>query len=309
MASVHNCRNEAWKCYQDIQERGIEHYLSTPLVLASVVDLPDNLIVELVLIVFFLLFAGLAGAVGIGGGALFTPLLLIIGGLTVSQAIPIASATIVGVGLASTFVNAQEKTINYGLAITLEPFTIIGTIIGVQIFLYVPEDLILFLFVILMVLLSFRTSFNAYELKKKANPLNENLIDMENSNLTLKKTEFAIIGSLVAGMISSIVGIGGGLIKVPMLSELGLSPRIASGTGSFMVLFTSLSAALQFIIFSRLEPLLGIVFFSMGFLGSLLGTYISRKSGQSYSLQLLLTLTIILSTIFIVGESLLGLLI
>ncbi|MFW9855014.1 MAG: sulfite exporter TauE/SafE family protein [Candidatus Thorarchaeota archaeon] len=271
------------------------------------VDLPENLLLEVILIVFFLLFAGLAGAVGIGGGALFTPLLLIIGGFTVSQAIPIASATIVGVGLASTVVNAQEQTIDYRLAMTLEPFTIIGTIVGVQVFLYVPESLILFLFVMLMILLSFRTGLNAYKLKKNVNPLNENLIDTDHSTLTPKKTEFAIIGSVAAGMISSIVGIGGGLIKVPMLSELGLSTRIASGTGSFMVLFTSLSIALQFIVFSRLEPFLGIAFFSMGFLGSFLGTYISRKSGQPYSLQLLLTLTIILSTIFIVGESLLGL--
>lgn len=273
-----------------------------------VVSLIENLTIQLLIGGCLLVFAALAGAVGIGGGALFTPLLFIAGGFTISQAIPIASATIFGVSLASTLVNLQKHSINYRLAMTLEPFTILGTIIGVQIFLNIPEYLILFFFVVLMVILSLKTTLRAKKLKYEFNVQNNNPATMSNSQLSPKKTTLAIGGSVFAGIISSILGIGGGLIKVPMLTELGLPTRNACGTGSLMVLFTSLSTTIQFIIFNQLNLHLGAIFFSIGFIGSIIGTSTSRYNTNPYFLQLLLAFTIILSTIFIIGGSFLNLL-
>jgi len=274
-----------------------------------VVYLVESLIVQVVIDGFVLSFAAIAGAVGIGGGGLFIPVLLIIGGFSVSQAIPIASAAIFGVGLASTLVNQQNHTINYKLALTLEPFTIIGTIIGVQIFLNIPEMLIMLCFVILMIFLSVETSRRARKLKNGLNSQNEKFEDILYTHLTSKNTIIAIVGSACAGIISSIVGIGGGLIKVPMLSELGLSSKIACGTGSFMVLFTSLSTTTQFIVFNQLDLNSGVIMFSLGFIGSILGTFLSRHVTRPYFLHLMLAFTIGLSTIFIIGEAILGLLI
>lgn len=268
----------------------------------------ENPIVQLLIGGVLLVCSALAGAVGIGGGAMFTPLLFIIGGFTISQAIPMASAAIFGVGLGSTLVNRQKHSINYRLAMILEPFTILGTIIGVQIFLNMPEQLILLFFVVLMIILSLKTTLRAQELKYESDAPNGNPTTLANFQLSPKKTTLAIGGSVFAGIISSIVGIGGGLIKVPMLSELGISTRKACGTGSLMVLFTSLSAATQFIILNRLDLHLGMIMFSIGFMGSIIGTSISRYNTNSYFLQVLLAFTIILSTFLIIGESFLSIL-
>ncbi|MFX1507987.1 MAG: sulfite exporter TauE/SafE family protein [Promethearchaeota archaeon] len=262
----------------------------------------ESLLFQLLIVGLFIIFAALAGTVGIGGGGLFTPILLMIGGLTISQAIPVASAAIFGVGLASTLVNIEQHTINYRLALTLEPFTIIGTLIGVQIFLNIPEYLILFFFTILMIILSFKTIQRAQRIKNEFKVEEREPNGIVNSQLSPKNTIMAIGGSFSAGMISSIVGIGGVLIKVPMLSELGLSPRIAFGTGSFMVLFTALSTSAQFIIFNQLELVTGTIVFALGFIGSILGTALSRYDSRPYFLQLLLAIVIVLSTIFIIGE-------
>lgn len=270
-----------------------------------VVCLSESLLFQLLFSGLILVFAALAGIVGIGGGGLFTPILLLIGGLTVSQAIPVASATIFGVGLASTLVNIEHRTINYRLGLTLEPFTIIGTLIGVQFFLNIPEHLILFLFTILMIVLSLKSIKKAQKIKNELKVEERETDGNINSKLSSQNTIIAIGGSFSAGMISSVVGIGGGLIKVPMLSELGLSPRIASGTGSFMVLFTALSTTAQFIMFNQLELVTGTIVFALGFIGSFLGTILSRYDPHPYFLQLLLSIVIALSTIFIIGESIL----
>jgi uncharacterized membrane protein YfcA len=270
-----------------------------------VVCLTEILLFQLLIIGLILIFAALAGTVGIGGGGLFTPILLMIGGLTVSQAIPVASAAIFGVGLGSTLVNIEHHTINYRLALILEPFTIIGTFIGVQIFLNIPDYLILLFFTILMIILSFKTIKKAQKYKNKEKVEEGDVEGFINSQLPPRNTVIAIGGSFSAGMISSIVGIGGGLIKVPILSELGLSPRIACGTGSFMVLFTAFSTSTQFIIFDQLELVTGAIVFALGFIGSILGTGFSRYESRPYFLQILLAIVIVLSTIFIIGESIL----
>ncbi|MFX0052632.1 MAG: sulfite exporter TauE/SafE family protein [Candidatus Hermodarchaeota archaeon] len=265
----------------------------------------ENLLFQLLIGGLILIFAALAGTVGIGGGGLFTPILLMIGGLTISQAIPVASAAIFGVGLGSTLVNIEHHTINYQLALTLEPFTIIGTFIGVQIFLNIPEYLILFFFTILMIVLSLKTIKRAQKIKNELKTEERETDSNVNSQLSPNNTLIAIGGSFSAGMMSSIVGIGGGLIKVPMLNELGLSPEIAFGTGSFMVLFTALSTSAQFIMFNQLELVTGIIVFALGFIGSILGAFLSRNDPHPYFLQLLLAFMIILSTIFLIGESIL----
>jgi uncharacterized membrane protein YfcA len=54
---------------------------------------------------------------------------------------------------------------------------------------------------------------------------------------------YAFISGLMAGML----GIGGGLILGPLLLQLGLHPMVSTATSNFLVLFTSSSTSIQFI--------------------------------------------------------------
>jgi uncharacterized membrane protein YfcA len=55
--------------------------------------------------------------------------------------------------------------------------------------------------------------------------------------------------SFISGVMAGLLGIGGGLIIGPLLLELGLHPVVSTATSNFMVLFTSSSTSIQFIIF------------------------------------------------------------
>ncbi|KAE9065754.1 hypothetical protein PF007_g28741 [Phytophthora fragariae] len=51
-----------------------------------------------------------------------------------------------------------------------------------------------------------------------------------------------------AGVAAGLLGIGGGMVKGPIMLEAGVSPAVQSATASFMILFTASSTTLQFAI-------------------------------------------------------------
>ncbi len=259
----------------------------------------EDILIYLLVITLILSFAALAGAVGIGGGGFYTPILMIIGGFSIFEAIPIASACIFGVGLASTLVNMKNHTINYRLGLILEPISVFGTILGVQLHLVASEEVIFSIFIIIMFILTYRSYLRAKTVKN-ATADNKSIGAFGvNSNLPVSRLIIGMICSFSIGIISALVGMGGGVIKVPMLNELGLSSVIASGTGSFMVACTSFSTAVQFLVFQRLEFQVGILFFLIGFSGSFIGTSFSRSLKNPEALHYFLTLAIGTSTILI----------
>lgn len=261
----------------------------------------DNFLITVLIVGFVALTAALAGAVGIGGGGFFTPILMIIGGLSIFTAIPISSAIIVGVGLASTLVNFRNKTINFKLGLILEPATIVGTFIGIQLHLKSSEEVILTVFSIIMIILTIRSYFRAKRIRACID--DEQLEKLGfTSDLSNNRILIALFASITAGILSALVGIGGGLIKVPTMNELGLSPILASGTGSFMVLFTSLATTVQFLFYQRLDLSVGIFFFIVGFVASLIGTSLSRYNIRPTLVQYFLTIAIGCSTILIISQ-------
>jgi uncharacterized membrane protein YfcA len=67
------------------------------------------------------------------------------------------------------------------------------------------------------------------------------------------------------------LGIGGGMIKAPLMLELGVLPRVARVTSLFMILFTSSSTVLQYYLLGRRLHPRGFWFAAVGFVGAAVG--------------------------------------
>jgi hypothetical protein len=110
----------------------------------------------------------------------------------------------------------------------------------------------------------------------------------------LQRMPLALGASLVAGAISGLLGVGGGIVKVPVLNVFcGIPMRVASATSAFMIGVTA--AASAFIYYSRGDvslPLTAAV--ALGALpGSLLGARVSHRF-EARSLKLLLASVLLL---------------
>jgi uncharacterized membrane protein YfcA len=100
--------------------------------------------------------------------------------------------------------------------------------------------------------------------------------------------------SLVAGAISGLLGLGGGIIKVPILNSFcGIPIRVAAATSTFMIGVTT--AASAFLYMSRGDVAVHLTAaVCLGALpGSLLGARLSDRV-QARSLKLLMTATLLL---------------
>ncbi|CAD7953123.1 unnamed protein product [Amoebophrya sp. A25] len=91
----------------------------------------------------------------------------------------------------------------------------------------------------------------------------------------------------VAGVCAGSLGIAGGLIKGPLMVDWGLAAQSATATAIFMIMFTSSSTILQFIILGRLDLHMSILLWLTGFSGGLLGSKIvahilKRLNRQSF---------------------------
>lgn len=115
--------------------------------------------------------------------------------------------------------------------------------------------------------------------------------------------------SLFAGVCAGALGIAGGLVKGPMMVNWGLLPQSATATAIFMIMFTSSSTIIQFMLLGRLELVSSIVFWLTGFIGGLLGSKVfaeaMKRSGRQSFLTLFLGILILLSAVSMSGVSVL----
>jgi uncharacterized membrane protein YfcA len=109
--------------------------------------------------------------------------------------------------------------------------------------------------------------------------------------------------SFGSGVMAGLLGIGGGLILGPLLLQLGLHPIVSTATSNFLVLFTSSSTSIQFILLGMMNLDYGIACTFASTIGSFIGTILiqrllQRTKRNSY---LIFTLALVLgiSTIFI----------
>jgi len=210
------------------------------------------------LFVMVIIAGMVASLVGIGGGVIFIPLFNLYLGLTIEDAIGTSMFTIIFTSLSGTLYYLKEKRVDYKTGLLMEITTIPGAIIGAATTEILPETVLKAIFFSFLF-------FSGFKLIRRKD-------SEKSSNLTFKKPslKFLNIGwekrfvdsqgkewsyfvniplmltcGFLAGFISGLLGIGGGTLKVPMLTIiLGMPVHIATATSTFMILITSTSGGM-----------------------------------------------------------------
>lgn len=112
-----------------------------------------------------------------------------------------------------------------------------------------------------------------------------------------------------AGIVSALIGIGGGPFIGPLMLHLGVLPVVSSASSATMVLFTSSSLAIIYVVTMRVTWSVALTFFCAAFFGSMLGKKLIdawvKKRNMTWVLIAILTCIIIAGIITTITSGLL----
>lgn len=201
---------------------------------------------------------GLVGSMlGLGGGVFLVPLLTLALGVPIRAAIAASLISVIATASASSTVNLEKGLVNLRLGMVLEVATTIGGLGGgIAASFFTTQQLFLLfggtlaLMGVVMVLRSGRRNVIA-DLDVDPGVLGGRLQEGETAYVyRVRRLPIGLGFSAVAGAISGLLGIGGGIVKVPVLNAFcGIPIRVAAATSAFMIGVTA--AASVFIYYSR----------------------------------------------------------
>lgn len=199
--------------------------------------------------------AGLLGALlGIGGGIFLVPALTLIFGLPIRVAVGTSLVAVIATSAGVAAMLPPGRGADVPLALRLEIATTAGAIAGGVLAGYASPQALGVLFAAAVFATAGYTLYKAR--RSAAAGVPERLFARE---YTVQRWPAGLAMSVVAGMASGLLGIGGGFIKVPiMYAVMGVPMGIATATSNFMVGITA--AASVFVYYGRgdIHPLVVI---------------------------------------------------
>ena len=246
----------------------------------------------------------LSGMFGVGGGFLTTPLLIFYG---IPPAVAVASAAtqITGASVSGVLAHTERKGVDFKMGAVLVAGGLIGTLAGAWIFRALQETgqidtLIGLLYVVMLTSIGglmaheAATSLGYIKSRKAANRRahrhNRFLIMLPmrwrfyGSGLFISPIAPLMLG-FVAGMLTVLLGIGGGFIVVPaMIYLLGMTTRVVVGTSLIMILFVTAATTL---VHALTTKSVDIVLAGLLLLGSVVGAQYGTRFAQTVRPDLL----------------------
>lgn len=227
------------------------------------------------------LVIGVLGAMlGIGGGTLMVPFLIMAFGFPILEAIAASIVAVIATSSAASAVYLGNRITNLRLGITLEVATATGGMLGGLTAISLGQQLLTIVFAASLVATAVALSRQQEEgpqlvREREEGELGGHFYDpslRQEVRYRVHRLPLGMGFSLLAGFLSGLLGIGGGVIKVPtMVLGMRVPMKAAAATSDFMIGVTAVASA--YIYYSRgfvNAPVTAAVAIGV-FLGSLAG--------------------------------------
>ncbi len=223
------------------------------------------------LIILALSIGILSAMLGIGGGLLMVPALILIFGFNPVLAAGTGAVGTMAIGISSSVFQhrygSADRKKGYMMALGAVPAAFLGSYISD----IVPERTI-------MIFLSGLMLLSAYRMLG-ARPSREMRRDAD----ARARAYYYIILGAAAGVVAGMVGIGGGVLFVPLLMFDGMKAHEATATSSFVIMFSGTASAIGHITFGHVNFTAAAIIV----LAAIPGTYIGVKLAHSIEEKLM----------------------
>jgi hypothetical protein len=208
---------------------------------------------------------------GKGGGSLYTPVLVMLGwdvGVSISTALFLNLVT----ALVATVVFTRNRLVDFRFCTIFLPGTVAGSILGALLSSRAPKDLLLGLFAVFLV------GAGALMIRAGKGEAGQSVKRLSWSLGTL-----IVVFSFAVGVLSSLIGVGGGLVIFPFLVlYMGYSAQKAAGANSLIVTVSSLVGSVGHFAVGHIEyVLIGITAIAAA-IGSAVGSHVTVKASPRF---------------------------
>lgn len=275
------------------------------------------MILEWILLFFIGLFAGTLGSlVGIGGGIVIVPSLLVVGNLypsfgSISPQLAVGTSLLLIVlsSLSSIYSFHKQKRIDYRSGILFFVGAGPGSMIGAFLSSYFSIDSFMFGFGLFLTLLFLIMIFqNKIKPLQNKNGYTYTFTDQAGQTHTYGyNASIAIAISVVIGLISGAFGIGGGAMLVPMMLVLFRFPaHVATATSMLVIFLSSIAGSVTHIVEGHIAWTALLLLAPGSWIGGRLGAVISQKMSSRMLLIIFrVTLVVVAIRMILVGVHLL----
>ena len=187
------------------------------------------------------LIAGtLAGLLGIGGGIVIVPMLYFLFHLLqvdpavlMHVVIGTSLATIIPTSIMSSRAHHRRGNLDQALAMQLLPGVLLGVLLGALTSRYLAGTWLTVIFASMALLVAIKMGLN---------------VQITQLRPHMPSRMVTTVLSTLIGSISTLIGVGGGTLSVPILSSFGVPMRTAVGTSALIGCFISIPGTLAFVI-------------------------------------------------------------
>ncbi|MEN6459941.1 MAG: sulfite exporter TauE/SafE family protein [Syntrophomonas sp.] len=235
--------------------------------------------------------------IGVGGGVILVPVLLLLYPDKSPEAITgISLAVVFFNSLSGSAAYARMKRIDYKSGLRFALATVPGAILGALTTHYIPRQLFEGSFGLLMIAAAIFLMIRPEKSRSRSQEYPDyyttsTIIDSQGTRYSFSYNSYiGILLSFLIGYISSLLGIGGGIIHVPVLVHiLNFPTHIATATSHFVLVVTSLTGTVVHIASSQvLAGVALIITLSIGvILGAQFGAKLSTRFRDKSIMRLL----------------------
>ena len=260
--------------------------------------------------------AGFLGAMtGLGGGMVIVPLLTLVFGVDVPYAVGASLVSVIATSSGAAAAYVREGYSNIRIGMFLEIATTTGALVGAFAASRISTGAIAIIFGLVLIVSAYLSSRSQYELVAdrssdaiagrlrldSAYPTAEGLIPYRVHNVS---TGFGLM--FVAGVLSGLLGIGSGALKVLAMDRaMHLPFKVSTTTSNFMIGVTAAASAGVYLNRGYIDPGLAMPVMLGVLLGSLIGARVLAIA-QTRALRILFSIVIFILALEMIFNGLTG---
>jgi uncharacterized membrane protein YfcA len=215
---------------------------------------------------------GLGALLGVGGGVILVPGLILVAGLPFHSAVAASLVCVVATSVSGSVVYLRRGRVELDAAVRLQLFTVLGAVAAGLAATAIPAGPLYVAFALLLVVTAVRMWPRGAREPAREHPVDGG------------RGAAAAGASVGAGAMAGLLGVGGGILNVPILHLLlGRPFDRAAATSVYMIGVTAAAAATVYLMRGDVEP--GVA--GVTLLGTLAGAGIAAAWGGRLDRRLL----------------------